>query len=316
LRDALRARHYSPSTEQAYVSWVARFLAFHRRPAEELGASEVSAYLARLGDRGRATASTQGQALAALLFLYGDVLGRELGIASATRPRSSLRVPVVLSRAECATVIERMGSVEGLAVGLMYGSGLRIAECLRLRVKDIDFDRNEITVRNGKGAKDRVTVLPARLRDHLRAHLRQVRRQHEGDLAEGAGSVGLPGNLERTQPTAAWEWAWQWVFPSSRLHPHPGSARRQRLPMAASLVRSAFRQALRDAGIEKAASCHSLRHSFATHLVESGTDIRTVQQLMGHREVSTTLIYAHVLNQGMRHPSLGRPVQSPLDAPK
>jgi len=313
LREALRARHYSPHTERAYLAWVARFVLREGRPAEELGALEVGRFLARLATRRNVAASTQNQAMNALAFLYRDVLGRDLaGLGGFTRARSPSRLPAVLSRAECAALLERMPVPLRLAAALMYGSGLRLRECCRLRVQDIDFKRREITIRDGKGAKDRVTILPARLLEPLRSQFERVRRLHEADLSDGAGSVAVPTALERTRPEAAWEWAWQWAFPSTRLHAGRGDAvaRLQRLPLDPSLVQRSFRSALKAASIDKEATCHSLRHSFATHLLENGYDIRSIQQLLGHREVATTLIYAHVFNPSLRQGG----IRSPLDS--
>jgi integron integrase len=309
VRRAIRAHHYSPKTERAYVGWVKRFVLFHgkKHPAE-MGKREVTQFLSALATRDGVSASTQNQALSALLFLYREVLGRDLdwleGLVRAKRPQ---RLPVVLSRAEVASVFRHLRGTELLMASLIYGGGLRITECLQLRVKDVDFARNEILVRNGKGQKDRVTMLPDKVRGRLIGHLRVVRRQHLADLRRGAGSVELPGALQLKYPRAPWEWGWQWVFPTSRFYTDGRTGLRRRWHIHETVLQRAFKDALRRAGIAKPASCHTLRHSFATHLLEAGYDIRTIQELLGHSDVGTTMIYTHVLNRG------GRGVRSPLD---
>ncbi|HEY7729240.1 MAG TPA: integron integrase [Candidatus Eisenbacteria bacterium] len=309
MRAGIRARHYSRRTERAYVAWIRKFVLFHgKRHPTELGEQEISAFLTHLAVSAKVSASTQNQALSALLFLYRDVLARDLewldGVVRAKRP---VRLPVVLSRAEAAALLGHLHGVPRLMASLLYGSGLRLLECCRLRVKDVDFDRREITVRDGKGRKDRVTMLPAGLAAPLAAQIERVRRQHAEDLRAGAGSVELPGALDRKYPRAAWEVGWQWVFPATRFYRHAETGRRRRHHLHESVLQRAVRQAALRAGIAKPATCHTLRHSFATHLLEAGYDIRTIQELLGHREVSTTMIYAHVLNRG------GRGVRSPLD---
>jgi integron integrase len=309
MRTAIRARHYSPRTEKAYVGWAGRFLAFcEPARAGSLGAAEVARFLTHLATRERVSASTQNQAFSALLFLLQDALGRDLGdISGVVRAKRPLRLPLVLSRAEVAAILCAMQGVAHLMAQLIYGAGLRLLECCRLRVKDIDFAGNEITVRDGKGRKDRRTVLPAKLVEPLKAHLERVRRQHDLDLAGGCGSVALPDALDAKYVNAAWEWSWQWVFPASRLYEDPATGRRRRHHVHESVVQREFAIAVRVSGIAKPATCHTLRHSFATHLLEAGYDIRTIQELLGHSDVSTTMIYTHVLNRG------GRGVRSPLD---
>jgi integron integrase len=306
----IRSRHYSPRTEKAYLAWMRRFAIFRGPCAPgQLRGTDVGAFLSHLASEERVSASTQNQAFSALLFLFRDVLGRDLdGLAGVVRAKRPTRVPMVLSRAEVKMVLERVRGTPGLMCGLLYGAGFRLLECCRLRVKDVDFDRGEITVRDGKGRKDRVTVLPARLADAVAAHLERVRRQHASDLERGGGRVGLPDALERKYPHAGREWGWQWVFPASRVYLDPRTGERLRHHVHESAVQREFASAVHAAGLAKPATCHTLRHSFATHLLESGYDIRTIQELLGHADVSTTMIYTHALNRG------GRGVRSPLDA--
>ena len=309
LRDRIRLKHYSIRTEHAYVDWARRFILFHgkRHPAE-LGAAEVEAFLTHLAVTGRVSASTQNQAKSALLFLYKEVLGSELpwlqNVANANRPQ---RLPVVLGRDEVSALLGRMTGNSGLIARLLYGSGLRLMEAVRLRIKDLELNRLEILVRDGKGAKDRITMLPDSLKAPLQAQLALARALHERDVAAGLGEVWLPFALERKYPSAAREWAWQYVFPSERLSDDPRSGKRRRHHVDEQNVQRSMRRALRASGIQKLATPHTLRHSFATHLLDSGYDIRTVQELLGHADVSTTMIYTHVLNKG------GRGVKSPLD---
>ncbi len=274
-----------------------------------MGEPEVSRFVSQLAVSGKVSASTQNQALSALLFLYGRVLGKNLewvgGIARAKRP---IHLPVVLSREEVGALLRQLHGVEWIMASLLYGAGLRLLECCRLRVKDVDFSRKEVTVRDGKGRKDRITLLPAKVVGPLTAHLEPVRKQHADDLRIGAGSVELPEALERKYPSAPWEWGWQWFFPATRLYLDPVTRRNRRHHLHESVLQKAVRGAVLRAGIAKPASCHSLRHSFATHLLEDGYDIRTIQELLGHSDVSTTMIYTHVLNRG------GRGVRSPLDS--
>jgi integron integrase len=291
------------------VQWIRRFIAFfgHRHPSR-LGPNEVTTFLTHLAVKSNVTASTQNQAKSAILFLYREVLEISLpwldGIESAKRPQ---RLPVALTHEETDALLLRISDVTGLVVQLLYGSGLRLMEALRLRVKDVDFGRREIVVREGKGAKDRVTMLPAVLVDPLRAHLGWVRAVHAADLARGYGAVYMPFALARKYPSAAREWCWQYVFPADRISIDPRSGERRRHHLDQQVIQRAVRQAAMDPGIDKPVSPHSLRHSFATHLLESGYDIRTVQELLGHKDVSTTMIYTHVLNKG------GRGAISPLD---
>ena len=309
LRTTIRARHYSPRTEKAYGGWAERFLAFcEPRPAASLGAADISRFLTQLATRGRVSASTQNQAFSALLFLLQDTLGLELGeIRDVVRAKRPVRVPLVLSRGEVALVLGAMQGTPRLMAQLMYGAGLRLLECCQLRAKDVDFARHEITVRDGKGRKDRRTVLPGKLVEPLRAHLERVRRQHELDLVGGGGSVALPNALDFKYVNAAWEWGWQWVFPAARLYVDPATGHRRRHHVHETVVQREFTVAVRVSRIAKPATCHTLRHSFATHLLEGGYDIRTIQELLGHRDVATTMVYTHVLNRG------GRGVRSPLD---
>jgi integron integrase len=309
VRAAIRTHHYSPRTEKAYVFWIRRFVLFHgkRHPAQ-MGASEVTAFLSHLATVGKVSASTQNQALSALLFLYHKVLGVDLswldGLVRAKRPA---RLPVVLTRVEAHALLRHMRGPTHLMASLLYGAGLRLLECCRLRVKDIDFARLEVLVRDGKGAKDRVTMLPTGLTELLTAHVQRVQAQHQRDVAAGRGSVEMPYALDRKYPRGAWEWGWQWVFPASRFYRDAATGRLRRHHVHETVLQRAVKDAARRAGLAKPASCHVLRHSFATHLLEAGYDIRTIQELLGHKDVATTMIYTHVLNRG------GRGVRSPLD---
>jgi len=300
LHDALRVRHYSSRTEEAYAYWVIRFVRFHQlRHPDTMGEEEVNAFLTWLAVEGGVAASTQTQALSAILFLYRNVLGRELGeLGDLVRARRPRRLPVVLSRSEVKRVLDFLSPERGLVVSLLYGSGLRLLECLQLRVKDLDFGRHELTVRDGKGAKDRVTVLPQALERRLMEHLEGVRALHTRDLKEGWGRVVLPQALDRKYVNAASDWGWQWVFPQERRWRDRKTGEQGRHHIDESLIQRAVREAVLRAGLTKPATCHSFRHSFATHLLESGADIRTVQELLGHSNVKTTMIYTHVLNRG------------------
>jgi integron integrase len=312
VRNVMRLKHYSLRTERAYWNWIERFIRFHgmRHPGE-MGEGEVTAFLTSLAREGNVAASTQNQALSALLFLYKEVLKQEFGwLGDVERARKPARLPVVLTRDEVKKIFHSLHGTPRLMAGLLYGSGLRLMECVRLRVKDIDFGYLRITVRDGKGAKDRITMLPVKLAEPLRQHLIKVQVQHGQDLEEGFGVVYLPDALARKYPKAAREWCWQYVFPSPRLSLDPrgkDGAGQQRHHMDESSLQQAVKKAVRESRIAKPASCHTLRHSFATHLLENGYDIRTVQELLGHKDVSTTMIYTHVLGT----PGIG--VRSPID---
>lgn len=306
---ALRSRHYSPRTEQAYGRWVKRFIYFHekRHPAQ-MAEPEINAYLTHLAVHEHVSASTQTQALSALLFLYRHVIGREVGdLGDLVRARKPERIPVVMTRDEVRAVLGQLDKDVLLAASLMYGCGLRLMECLRLRVQDIDFRRNEILVRDGKGGKDRVTMLPESLKDPLRRHLRRARAVHGRDLDEGWGRVALPGALDRKYPAASQDWRWQWVFPQERRWKDFRTGAEGRHHLHQTIVQRAVKDAVRRARVTKHVGCHTFRHSFATHLLESGYDIRTIQELLGHKSIRTTMIYTHVLNKG------GHGVRSPLD---
>jgi integron integrase len=309
VKERLRVKHYSIRTEEQYVQWIRRFILFHgKRHPRDMGAAEVEQFLTHLAVEGRVSASTQNQAKSALLFLYRQVLGVELEwLGEVTRAKSPQRLPVVLTEAEVRAVLGQMSGVYWLVASLLYGSGLRLMEAVRMRVKDVDLARREITVRDGKGARDRVTVLPVRLVEPLRQHLARTREQHERDLLASHGDVYLPCALARKYPRAAQTWGWQYVFPAGSLSEDPRSGRVGRHHLDEQLVQRAVKSAVRRAGIVKPATPHTLRHSFATHLLLSGYDIRTVQELLGHKSVETTMVYTHVLNRG------GRGVASPLD---
>ena len=309
VRDKIRVKHYSIRTETQYLQWIKRFIFFHGKlHPRDLGAIEVEAFLSHLATEGNVSASTQNQALSALLFLYREVLGVVLPwMDTMVRAKKPQRLPVVLNRSEIALVMERMEGTYSLMARLLYGTGMRLMECCRLRVKDIDFGRREILIREGKGAKDRVTMLPETLILPLQEHLAKRRRLYEDDFAKGMAEVFLPDALARKYPSAASEWAWQYVFPSGSYSVDPRSGHERRHHIDEKLLQRAVKRAVVASGITKLATPHTLRHSFATHLLQSGYDIRTVQELLGHSDVSTTMIYTHVLNKG------GRGVISPLD---
>ena len=309
VRGKIRLKHYSIRTEQAYLDWIKRFiLHFDKQHPKNLGAADVETYLTYLAVEGKVAASTQNQAKSALLFLYRQVLEIELpwldNIEQAKAPK---RLPVVMTRAEVQAVLSRLEGTHWLVANLLYGTGMRILECLRLRIKDIEFTRREILIRDGKGFKDRVTMLPLALLNPLREHLNNVKSLHDQDLAVGYGSVYLPNALEKKYPTAARDWGWQYVFPTKGMSTDPRSGETRRHHVQEQTIQRAVKQAVRDANLVKPATPHTFRHSFATHLLEGGYDIRTVQELLGHSDVATTMIYTHVLNKG------GRGVVSPLD---
>lgn len=309
VRNKIRFKHYSIRTEQAYVDWIRRFILFHnkRHPAT-MGKPEVEAFLTHLAVAGKVAASTQNQARSALLFLYKEILDQALpwmdDVASARRPE---RLPVVLTVSEVKIVLDHLSGTQALLARLLYGTGMRLMEGCRLRVKDLDFEQHQLIVRDGKGFKDRVTVLPDTLIEPLTRHLIRVKTLHEEDLQEGYGAVYLPHALERKYPDAHHAWGWQYVFPSRlrSVDPRSGAVRRHHADEKG--IQRAMQQAVRDAGLTKHATPHTLRHSFATHLLQAGYDIRTIQELLGHKDVSTTMIYTHVLNRG------GRAIASPLD---
>lgn len=309
LRESLRSRHYSRRTEEAYCQWVRRFILFHkvRHPAE-MGEEEINAFLSHLAVRENVSASTQNQALCALLFLYRQVIGREIGqLGEVVRARKPKRLPVVMTRAEVKAMLSHLHGDRLLMAGLMYGAGLRLMECLRLRVQDIDFEKRELLIRDGKGSKDRRAILPASLVEPLQEHLRQVRKLHAQDLADGWGRVQMPDALDRKYPNAAAEWRWQWVFPQKIRWKNRKTGEEGRHHLHETILQRAVKEAVAKAEIVKHVGCHTLRHSFATHLLEDGYDIRTIQELLGHSNVNTTMIYTHVLNKG------GLGVRSPVD---
>lgn len=310
VSDVARLRHLSLRTEQTYRSWIKRFILFHgKRHPRDLDAEAVRAFLTHLAVTERVAASTQNQALHALLFLYKQVLKLELpNISGVERARISKNLPVVFTREEANAVIAHLNGENRLVASLLYGSGLRIMEAVRLRVKDIDLTRHEIIVRDGKGEKDRLTMLPRLLSPALAVQIDAVERLHDEDVKRGFGEVYLPYALERKYKNAAREFSWQYVFPANKLSDDPRSGKMRRHHLSEQQVQRAVKTALRAAGVKKNGSCHSFRHSFATHLLENGYDIRTVQELLGHKDVRTTMIYTHVLNRG------GRAVRSPLDS--
>ncbi len=309
VRSEIRLRHMSLSTEGLYVEWVRRFILFHgKRHPKEMGAGEVEAFLSHLAVERHVAASTQNQAKAALLFLYKHVLGIELPwLDEVVQARRARRIPVVLTTREVSLLLDQVDGTMGLVIQFLYGTGVRLMEALRLRVKDVDFDTLEITIRQGKGDKDRMTMLPELLVAPLQAHLAKVKQLHTADLADGKGEVELPDAYSRKAPGAGRSWNWQWVFPSKLLSADPRSGVIRRHHLHPESVQKAVRMAGRRADLSKPVTPHTLRHSFATHLLQSGHDIRTVQELLGHKDVETTMIYTHVLNRG------GHGVPSPLD---
>ena len=297
--EELQARHYAGRTVDTYEQWLRRFLRFHRpRHPREMGSAEVNAFLTQLAVDGQVSASTQNQALSALLFLYRELLERDLDLEGVVRARQKRRLPVVLTPAEVRALLERMDGVEALVSEVLYGSGLRLMEALRLRVKDLDFEQRELTVRDGKGGKDRRTMLPLGVGERLREQLQKVKHLHEQDMADGYGRVQLPRALSRKYRNADREWNWQWVFPQHQRWRNAQTGEQGRHHLDPSLVQKAIRRAVLAAKISKCATSHSFRHSFATHLLERGHDIRTIQELLGHNDIRTTMIYTHVLNRG------------------
>ncbi len=308
VRNSIRTRHYSIRTEKSYVGWVRRYILFHnKRHPKDLGEEHVAEFLTHLAVNRRVSPNTQNQALNALVFLYKQILGRPLGdILGAVRAKRPQRLPTVLTQSEVRRLFQYMDGACWLPTCLLYGSGLRLMECLRLRVKDLDFDHRAITVRSGKGGKDRIVTLPDPCIDTLKRQLEQVRNLHEKDLSDGFGAVWLPYALERKYPQAAKSWGWQYLFPAGKRSIDPRSGITRRHHLDESCLQKAVKLAVRKAGILKPASCHTLRHSFATHLLERGMDIRTVQEQLGHKDIRTTQIYTHVLQRG------GNAVVSPL----
>ena len=292
------------------MGWIKRYIFFHdKRHPNEMGEHEVTQFLSSLATDRNLSPSSQNQALNALLFLYQHVLGRELDwLDRVVRAKRRLRIPLVLSREEVAAVLNQLHGTPWLMASLLYGAGLRVLECARLRVQDVDFRRNQVLVRDGKGRKDRITLLPSKSAAPLAAHVERVRLQHQKDIEKGAGYVELPYALRRKYPRAARDWPWQWVFPATRFYRDRETGERRRHHLHESVLQRAVKDAVRASGISKPAKCHTLRHSFATHLLEAGYDIRTIQELLGHSDVTTTMIYTHVLNRG------GLGVRSPLDA--
>ncbi len=309
VRDAIRIKHYSQKTEESYVNWIKRFIFFHnKRHPLEMNSAEIEVFLSHLALHEHVAASTQNQAFSALLFLYREVLKKNLdNPIDSVRAKKPKRVPVVLTKEEAARIIQSMSGVCQLMAKLLYGSGLRLSECVQLRVKDIDFSQRQITVRDSKGMQDRVTILPESLIKPIQEHLLRVRQLHQDDLKHGHGAVELPFALKRKYPDADREWGWQFVFPSAQLSPGKSDGVVRRFYMSETTLQRAVKEAVRRAGIAKPAGCHTFRHSFATHLLQNGYDIRTVQELLGHKDVKTTMIYTHVLNRG------GLAVRSPLD---
>lgn len=309
VRAEIRKRHFSRRTEEAYLGWIARYMKFHGIiDPLETGGPEVEEFLSHLATNKEVAAATQNQALSAILFLYGAVLGRKLErLDDMTRAKKPKRLPVVMRRDEVREVLSRLEGPKWVAAMLMYGAGLRLMECLQLRVKDVDFGYRQIIVRAGKGNRDRVTVLPSAVETRMKHHLEDVKHQHERDLINGDGYVKLPEALSRKYPDANRQWGWQWIFPAHRQFTDPETGHRFRHHLDETVLQRAVRDAADRSGIEKRVSCHTFRHSFATHLLEDGYDIRTIQELLGHRDVNTTMVYTHVLNKG------GRAVRSPAD---
>lgn len=309
MRAKLRYLHYSIHTEHSYLEWVKQFIQFHdMKHPETMGAAEIEMFLNNLAIEKKVAASTQNQALSAVLFLYKEVLKQDPGwIGKSKRAKRPKKLPVVFSKSEVEKVLSFVDGVYWIMAHLLYGAGLRLMESIRLRVKDLDFELNQIHVRDGKGGKDRLTMFPRMLKEPLRQHLKKVQYLHEKDMKDGYGEVYLPEALERKYPGAAMEWGWQYVFPSAKRSKDPRSGRMRRHHLHHQNLQRRVKKAMCDAGIAKKGSCHSLRHSFATHLLESGYDIRTIQELLGHKDIKTTMVYTHILNSG------GQGVISPSD---
>ncbi|HSB12025.1 MAG TPA: integron integrase [Blastocatellia bacterium] len=309
VRAVIRLKHYSLRTEEAYWNWIKRFILFHnKRHPNDLAEAEIASFLTHLAVNKKVSASTQNQALSAILFLYNEVLKKDLDwIDNIHRAKRPSRLPVVFTRQEVQSILLNLEGTKWLMTSLLYGAGLRLTECLRLRVKDVDFGYGQIIVRDGKGSKDRVTVLPNSLREPLTKHLEKVKALHERDLLEGCGRATLPFALDRKYPNAGLEWGWQYVFPSSKRCWHSESKQEVRHHINEDVLQRSVKSAMFRAGISKPGSCHTFRHSFATHLLESGYDIRTVQELLGHKDLNTTMVYTHVMNKGARG------IKSPVD---
>ena len=309
VRHKIQALHYSPRTEKTYIGWIKQFIFFHgKRHPVDMAEKEINEFLSFLAIKKHVTASTQNQALCAIVFLYRHVLNKDIGLMDGLiRAKRPGRLPVVLSKAEVRKIIRNLSGVKKIIVMIMYGSGLRLMECLRLRVKDIDFSLNQIIVRDGKGNKDRITMLPQVVNISLKEHLKRVRKIHQQDRQDGYGRVNLPYALSRKYPNASREWNWQYIFPATKRFKNPITGEQGRHHIHETAIQKSVKKAIRNAGIVKHAACHTLRHSFATHLLEDGYDIRTVQELLGHKDVRTTMIYTHVLNRGVRG------VMSPAD---
>ncbi|MGH9867164.1 MAG: integron integrase [Candidatus Polarisedimenticolia bacterium] len=309
VRIALRTRRYSPRTERAYVEWIRRYILYHqKRHPRDMAEHEVNAFLSMLATREHVSASTQNQALSAILFLYRDVLGQDLPwLEEVVRAKKPRRIPVVLSRDEVRALIGRLNGISRLMAMLLYGTGMRLMECHHLRIKDVDLERLQITVRGGKGQKDRMTLLPEAAAPDLKRHIESTRQLHLKDLSRNGGWVELPEALHLKYPNAGRTWPWQWVFPATRMYYHRETDQRRRHHRHETVLQRDVQHAIQAAGIAKHAGCHTLRHSFATHLLEDGYDIRTLQELLGHRDLNTTMIYTHVLNRGWAG------VRSPMD---
>ncbi len=307
VRHVLRTKHYSMKTEEAYIHWIKKYIFFHhKRHPKEMGEKEINQFITHLAVNEKVSASTQNQALCAIVFLYKQVLQIELGdLGNITWAKKREREPVVFTKKEAKAVINQLSGTNWIMANLLYGAGLRLTECLQLRVKDIDFEYNQITVRDSKGNKDRITVLPQIIKKPLQEHLKTVKKLHEKDLKDGYGSVYLPYALERKYPNAAKEWGWQYVFPATQISKCPRTGIHRRHHIYETVLQKTVKHAIRKAGITKHASCHTFRHSFATHLLQDGLDIRTVQELLGHKDVKTTEIYTHVIK--------GLGVTSPAD---